>query len=110
RPASVTAVVWVGGGTQIASVGGDYLIRVWYVDAIKKELAALKEIKGHEGPVTSLAAIPPDGAQIISGSGDGTIRQWNLEDAQLIRKMKHGGPVSGLAVRNDGKRFVSAGP
>src|SRR5439155_27129670 len=56
-----------------------------------------------------LASIPPDGAQVISGSGDGTIRQWNLEDGQLIRKMKHGGPVSAVAVRNDGKRFASAG-
>jgi len=56
-----------------------------------------------------LATIPPNGSQIISGSGDGTIRQWNLEDGQLIRKMKHGGPVAAVAVRSDGKRFGSAG-
>jgi len=36
-------------GRQIASGGADYLIRIWYVDVAKKELAALKEIKGHEG-------------------------------------------------------------
>jgi WD40 repeat protein len=105
----INAVAWVADGRQIASGGADYLIRAWYVDVAKKELAALKEIKGHEGPVTSLAAIPPNGAQVISGSGDGTIRQWNLEDGQLIRKMKHGGPVASVAVRNDGKRFASAG-
>jgi WD40 repeat protein len=105
----VNAVAWVAGGKQIASGGADYLLRVWYVDVAKRELAALKEIKGHEGPVTSLATIPPNGAQIISGSGDGTIRQWNLEDGQLIRKMKHGGPVAAVAVRSDGKRFGSAG-
>jgi WD40 repeat protein len=105
----VNAVAWVADGKQIASGGGDYAIRVWYVDVVKRELAALKEIKGHEGPVTSLAAIPPNGSQVLSGSGDGTIRQWNLEDGQLIRKMKHGGPVAAVAVRNDGKRFASAG-
>jgi len=105
----VNAVTWVADGRQIASGGADYLIRLWYVDVAKRELAALKEIKGHEGPVTSLATIPPNGAQVISGSGDGTIRQWNLEDGQLIRKMKHGGPVSAVAVRTDGKRFGSAG-
>jgi len=105
----VNAVAWVADGKQIASGGADYLLRVWYVDVAKRELAALKEIKGHEGPVTSLATIPPNGAQIISGSGDGTIRQWNLEDGQLIRKMKHGGPVAAVAVRSDGKRFGSAG-
>jgi WD40 repeat protein len=108
-PAEVNAVTWVADGKQIASGGADYLIRVWYVDVAKKELAALKEIKGHEGPVTSLAAVPPNGAQVISGSGDGTIRHWNLEDGQLIRKMKHGGPVAAVAVRKDGKRFGSAG-
>ncbi len=105
----VNAVAWVAEGRQIASGGADYLIRIWYVDLPKKELAALKEIKGHEGPVTSLATIPPNGAQLISGSGDGTIRQWNLEDSQVIRKMKHGGPVAAVAVSNDGKRFGSAG-
>jgi len=108
-PTTVNAVTWVADGAQIASGGADYLIRLWYVDLAKKELAALKEIKGHEGPVTCLATIPPSGGQIISGSGDGTIRQWNLEDGQLIRKMKHGGPVSAVAVRSDGKRFASAG-
>ncbi len=107
--AEVNAVAWVSEGRQIASGGADYLIRVWYVDMAKKELAALKEIKGHEGPVTALAAIPPKGSQILSGSGDGTLRQWNLEDGQLIRKMKHGGPISALAVRDDGKRLASAG-
>src|SRR3989475_452056 len=105
----VNAVTWVADGRQIASGGADYLIRVWYVDLAKRELAALKEIKGHEGPVTSLATIPPNGAQVISSSGDGTIRQWNLEEGQLIRKMKHSGPVAAVAVRNDGKRFASAG-
>ena len=105
----VNAVTWIADGKQIASGGADYLIRVWYVDVAKRELAALKEIKGHEGPVTSLAALPPNGAQVISGSGDGTIRQWNIEDGQLIRQMKHGGPVASVAVRNDGKRFASAG-
>src|SRR6185295_450654 len=105
----VNAVAWVADGKQIASGGADYAIRVWYVDVVKRELAALKEIKGHEGPITSLAAIPPNGSQVLSGSGDGTIRQWNLEDGQLIRKMKHGGPVAAVAVRSDGKRFGSAG-
>src|SRR5439155_26620538 len=58
----INAVTWVADGTQIASGGSDYLIRLWYVDVAKKELAALKEIKGHEGPVTSLATVPPNGS------------------------------------------------
>ncbi len=105
----VNTVTWIADGHQIASGGADYLIRLWYVDAAKRELTALKVIKGHEGPVTSLATLPSNGTQIISGSGDGTICQWNLEDGQLIRKTKHGGPVAAVALRDDGKRFASAG-
>ncbi len=107
-PAEVNAVAWVFNGKQIASGGADHIVRLWFVDEAKNELAALKEIKGHEGPVTSLAALPPNGSQIISGSGDGTIRQWSIDDGQLIRQMKHGGPVSAVAVSNEGKRFASA--
>jgi len=84
--AEVNTVIWVADGKQLASGGADYLIRIWYVDLVKKELTALKEMKGHEGPVTSLAAILPKGSQFISGSGDGFIRQWNLDDGQSLRK------------------------
>src|SRR5207247_8706694 len=63
----------------------------------------------HAGPAPSRAMGPPNGAQLRAGSGDGSLRQWHLEDGQLIRKMKHGGPVAAVAVRNDGKRFASAG-
>ena len=107
--AEVNAVAWVADGKQIASGGADYFVRLWYVDTAKEELVALKEIKGHEGPITSLAALPPNGAQALSASGDGSIRQWNIEDGQLIRQLKHGGPVASVAVRGDGKRFASAG-
>ena len=40
----VNAVTWIADGKQIASGGADYLIRLWYVDVAKRELAALKEI------------------------------------------------------------------
>ena len=78
----VNAVAWVADGKQIASGGADYLVRLWYVDTAKGELAALREIRGHEGPVTALAVLPPHGAQLLSASGDGSIRQWNIEDGQ----------------------------
>src|SRR5439155_5193643 len=64
---------------------------------------------GHEGAVTALDAIPSANAQIVSGSEDGSVRIWNVETGQLIREIKHAGPVAAVAVRRDGKRLASAG-
>ena len=69
----------------------------------------LKELKGHGGPVTSLAAILPDGAKLVSGSQDGTLRVWDVKAAKQLQSMNHGGPVTSVAVRPDGQRYASAG-
>lgn len=108
-PAPVNAVTWIDGGKQIVSGGNDQAIRVWYLDLVKKELTPLKEIKGHEGPVTALDTIPSAPMQILSGSGDGSLRVWDITDSKLLREMRHGGPIAAVAVRPDGKRFGSAG-
>lgn len=68
----------------------------------------LKELKGHGGPVTSLAAIIPTPTQIASGSQDGTLRIWDVNGANVVRQVNHGGPVTSVAVRPDGQRFASA--
>ncbi len=107
--AEVNAVVWIAGGDQILSGGADELVRLWFVDTARGELRALREFRGHEGPVTSLASLPPCDAQFISGSGDGTLRLWDAREGRMLRQMEHGGPVTSVAVRSDGKRFASAG-
>jgi WD40 repeat protein len=108
-PEPVNAVTWIDSGKQIVSGGNDHVIRVWYPDLVKKELTPLKEIKGHEGPVTALDTISSATMQILSGSGDGSLRVWDVTDGKLVREMKHGGPIAAVAVRPDGKRFGSAG-
>lgn len=65
-------------------------------------------LNGHEGPVTSLALLP-NGSSLVSGSEDGTLRQWDLSNLQETRKLEQGGPVTAVAVRADGKRIASAG-
>ena len=45
--------------------------------------------------------------EILSGSTDATIRQWNLDNGQAIRQFNHGGPVLAVAVRPDGQRVAS---
>ncbi len=106
----VSALIWVAGGKQLATGGGDKLIRVWQLPEFPKgALAVVKEIKGHEGAVTSLDTVLPAGTNFISGSLDGSLRLWSLEKGETIRQVKHGAPVVSVAVRADGKRFASAG-
>ncbi len=69
---------------------------------------AIKTIAGHNADVTSLAQVPNAPQEMVSGSTDGTIRQWNLDNGQQIRQFTHGGPVTAIAVRSDGQRVASA--
>src|SRR5258708_23649494 len=71
-------------------------------------MTLLKELKGHEGAITSLQPVLRGGRQFLSGSADGTLRQWDADKSEAIRVMKHDGPVTAVAVRPDGKRFASA--
>ena len=109
-PSEVRAVTWLTDGKRIASGGTDNSIRIWTLpEAAKGELASVKEIKGHEGAVTALETLATAPDQLLSGSSDGSVRQWNIETGKAIREMKHGAPVTAVAARSDGKRFASVG-
>ena len=110
-PAPILSLALIDQGKQIAVGGADNLIRLWQVpSATNAQFQALRELKGHAGPVTALETIGAKGDQFLSGSADGSVRQWNVAKGESIREMKHGGPVAAVAVRPDGKRFASAGP
>jgi WD40 repeat protein len=54
-------------------------------------------------------AITPDGCRAVSASYDGTLRLWDLESGQTIRRLEgHTGVASAVAVTPDGRRAVSA--
>jgi len=59
---------------------------------------ALVELKGHAGPVTGLT-YASDGKEIVTTSGDGTLRVWNAARGNLIRTFElDSGGASALAV------------
>lgn len=111
-PAALQAVALVGEGKLIATSGGDNTIRLWDYAAVTaaqkpaEPLKPVKELAGHTGPVTSLQTYAA-GAELVSGSQDGTVRVWNVMAGNAARQMNHGGPVEGLAVKADGQRIVS---
>jgi WD40 repeat protein len=108
--AEVNAVTWVHRDTQLAVAGSDHIIRILQLpEAASGALTLVKELKGHEGAVTTLDTMAPGGMQIISGSADGSIRHWDVDKGEVIRQMKQDGLVTAVAARSDGKRFASAG-
>jgi WD40 repeat protein len=100
----VQAIVFLGrNGSSVVTASSDKSVRVW-------ELSAKRRIAGHTQPITSLASLPgSEPLQVLSGSEDGTVRQWNLTTGLAVRQMNHGGPVHAVAVRNDAQRFASVG-
>ncbi|MEZ6055756.1 MAG: c-type cytochrome domain-containing protein [Planctomycetaceae bacterium] len=75
---------------------------------VQRDSRFVRAVPGHSGPVTSLAAVPGSPRQVFSGSVDGTIRRWNLDNSQTQQQFNHGGPVNAIAVRSDGQRIASA--
>ena len=108
-PAELNAIALLAGDTQIASAHADNTIRIWAWANPSNTITLMKELKGHEAAVTALEPIPQKPNQFVSGSTDGTVRQWDLDKSEAIRVMKHEGAVTAVAVRPDGKRFASAG-
>ena len=64
-------------------------------------------LKGHTAPVHCVA-MTPDGSRAISGSGDGTLRVWDLASAKCLAILEgHTGPVRDVALAADGIRAIS---
>ncbi|GMH34949.1 hypothetical protein BSKO_02810 [Bryopsis sp. KO-2023] len=74
---AILSIADLGDNVAIGGKGGD--LRIW-----KKGVWGLKgSLQGHEGDVTCL--LPQSDNLLISGSGDGSIRIWNLDDNVCLR-------------------------
>ncbi len=107
-PAPAKAVVFTADGAKVIVGQADNIIRIWPIPAATP-FAPEKEIKGHGGPINSLALVP-GGTQILSGSEDQTARVWDLASGNQVRAFAHGGPVASVAIRADGLFVASASP
>jgi len=66
-------------------------------------------LRGHAAGVF-MAAFTPDGARVVTASGDETARLWDATSGIELRRFSgHTGPVYGLAVSGDGRTFVTGG-
>jgi WD40 repeat protein len=64
---------------------------------------------GHTGPVESVG-FSPDGARIVTGSGDGTAKVWDARTGSTLLELKgHTGEVYSAAFSPDGAWIVTGG-
>ena len=67
----------------------------------------IRTLQGHNRSVMAIAVMP-DGKKTISGSGDNTLKIWDLENGREIQTLQgHTGQVWKVAVTPDGKKAVS---
>ncbi len=107
------AVAYAPDGKHLVAAGGDLNdngpptqgpILIWdLATGVGRSLA-----DGHDGAVLA-AAVSPDGATLVTGGRDRTVRTWKFPSGQPIRtRSGHTGPVRSVAWAPDGKRFASA--
>lgn len=82
-----------GGVVGVWSLDGRELWRRFHQDAPLREVEAV--------------AWTADGAHVLSGGEDRTVRVWRARDGALVRTLRHAGSVEGLAVSRDGRRLAT---
>jgi eukaryotic-like serine/threonine-protein kinase len=78
----------------------------WYFWQPKTHLA-LMTLRGHAGPVGSVA-FSPDGRWIVTGSSDKTAKVWETDSGRELLTLKgHSSGISSVALSPDGQRIVT---
>ncbi|MEP7120303.1 MAG: protein kinase [Byssovorax sp.] len=100
---SARALAFSPNGRLVAASGANGVVQLIDVDS-----GAPRELRGHEGVVTSVA-FSRDGARLVSASADHTIRIWDVAAgaSQILRG--HDAAVLSAELSPDGKRVASGG-
>jgi WD40 repeat protein len=105
----VTSAVFMSGGSQLATGGGESLlyrggdVKIWDV----KSGALTASLEGQPTIVWSLAATA-DGKTMITSGYDGKIILWNVAEKKPGQTIEKKGWVRRVALSPDGKNFAAA--
>jgi WD40 repeat protein/tRNA A-37 threonylcarbamoyl transferase component Bud32 len=111
---AVVGVALSANGARVATAPGNAFntALVWEIPSAGPERFAptgriLAELKGHTSEVTSVA-LSADGARVVTGARDGTVRVWDATTGQSLIELKgHTKSVTSLALSADGSRIVT---
>jgi WD40 repeat protein len=100
----VHSVAWLEwGGRPHALVGAGDGVRQYEVDTGR----LVRELRGHSSFVNAVV-LSPEGRHALSGSGDRTLRWWDLGSGTCSQTLQgHSGGVNAVAVSPDGRHALS---
>jgi WD40 repeat protein/serine/threonine protein kinase len=105
HPGGVSDVAWSTDGKYLASVGGDYTVRLWAADSGQP----LHTLTGHAVLVSGLA-FSTDSRRLASCSWDHTVRVWDVvAGTELLTLRGHTDIVNGVAFQSKSSLLASAG-
>jgi WD40 repeat protein len=81
-------------GTMLVTCGGDNAVRTWTIGG-NGAPAAGKTFSGHTDQVFAVA-VSPDGKRVASGSYNGEVKIWNVEDPKEVKAVKEFNASPGL--------------
>ncbi|XP_078489173.1 p21-activated protein kinase-interacting protein 1-like [Ciona intestinalis] len=94
---------------RLISCSDDGTISVWEAQPSGN---MIKSLKGHKGPVTSLAIHPSGKLGMSVSPKDGTLRTWNLLTGRsvYVKNIKKENKIEFIRWSPDGKYYISASP
>ncbi len=114
----IQAMAFSPDGKSLVTADDNASIRVWdtqtwkesrLLQSVRSERSFLFDVVDENDKTSNALSVvfSPDGAQILSGHDDGTIRLWDRQTGRTIRKIKSAGrKAAHSAITPDGKAIV----